>query len=144
MEHRCSVRVNTELKILIYKMAPVAIGRMTPVAIGRIRNGSKVGFFIETDFADVNILQPLDVEILLQRGPKNIVRHRYTTRVIRKTESGLGLELEFMSDESAKALDELLRSPQKQPIQQLGLIDDTQDALAAIQPKQRPKFVQAK
>lgn len=110
MEHRCSERVNTDLKILIYKMG-------MPVAIGRIKNGSKLGFFIETDFSDINILQPLDVEILLQRNSQQLTRYRYTTRVIRKAASGLGLELESMSAESAKALDELLRSPKtRQPL----------------------------
>lgn len=105
MEHRCSERFATDLKILIYREG-------MPVAIGRIRNGSKLGFFIETDFAEVKVLQPLDVEILLYRSPHNIVRHKYTTRVIRKTASGLGVELETMSTESAKVLVDLLRSPQ--------------------------------
>lgn len=105
MEHRCSERVTTDLRVLIYKLG-------VPVAIGRLKNGSKLGFFIETDFADINILQPLDIEVLQQHGPHNLERYKYTTRVIRKAEAGLGLELEHMSVEAAQALDTLLRSPQ--------------------------------
>lgn len=105
MEHRCSERVTTDFKVLIYKMG-------VPVAIGRLKNGSKLGFFVETDFADINVLQPLDIEVLLQQGPHNLERYRYTARVIRKAETGLGLELEYMSPEAAQALDDLLRSPQ--------------------------------
>ena len=97
MEHRCSERVTTDFKVLIYKMG-------VPVAIGRLKNGSKLGFFVETDFADINVL--------LQQGPHNLERYRYTSRVIRKAETGLGLELEYMSPEAAQALDDLLRSPQ--------------------------------
>lgn len=118
MEHRCSERVNTDLKILIYKMD-------IPIAIGRIKNGSKLGFFVETDFADINLLQLLDVEVLLSRGPE-LTRYRYTTRVIRKTELGLGLELEAMSVESADALNELLRSPPaRQPVHNLPVKETT-------------------
>lgn len=105
MEHRCSERVTTDLKVLIYKLG-------IPVAIGRLKNGSKLGFFVETDFADINVLQPLDIEVLLQQGPHNLERYKYTTRVIRKADAGLGLELEHMSVEAAQALDKLLRSPQ--------------------------------
>lgn len=105
MEHRYSERAVTDLKILIYKNG-------MPVAIGRIKNGSKLGFFVETDFADINVLQPLDVEVLLYRSPQSMVRYKYTTRVIRKADTGLGVELESMSGESAKALEDLLRSPQ--------------------------------
>ena len=105
MEHRCSERVTTDLKVLIYKLG-------IPVAIGRLKNGSKLGFFVETDFADINVLHPLDIEVLLQQGPHNLERYKYTTRVIRKADAGLGLELEHMSVEAAQALDKLLRSPQ--------------------------------
>ena len=103
MEHRCSERVTTDFKVLIYKMG-------VPVAIGRLKNGSKLGFFVETDFADINVLQPLDIEVLLQQGSHNLERYRYTSRVIRKAETGLGLELEYMSPEAEQALDDLLRS----------------------------------
>lgn len=102
MEHRCSERVNTDHKVLIYKMG-------IPVAIGRLKNGSKLGFFVETDFADINILQLLDVEVLLYRGPQQLDRFKFTTRVIRKDDAGMGLELEQMSNESALALDDILR-----------------------------------
>ena len=67
MEHRCSERVTTDFKVLIYKMG-------IPVAIGRLKNGSKLGFFVETDFADINVLQPLDIEVLLQQGSHNLER----------------------------------------------------------------------
>jgi len=38
MEHRCTERTVSELKILIYK-------HNHPIAIGRIRNGSRSGVF---------------------------------------------------------------------------------------------------
>lgn len=105
MEHRYSDRVVTDLKVLIYKSG-------MPVAIGRVKNGSKLGFFVETDFAAINVLQSLDVEILLYRNPHKILRHKYTTRVIRKAATGLGLELESVSAELDRVLGDLLRSPQ--------------------------------
>lgn len=113
MEHRCSERVATDQKVLIYKMG-------IPLAIGRLKNSSKLGFFVETDFADINILQPLDVEVLLYRGPQHLDRFKFTTRVIRKSDTGLGVELEYMSNESAQALDNLLHAARNnvQPVYQ--------------------------
>ncbi len=130
MEHRCSERVTTDLKVLIYKLG-------VPVAIGRLKNGSKLGFFVETDFADINVLQPLDIEVLLQQGPQNLERYKYTTRVIRKAEAGLGLELEHMSVEAAQALDKLLRSPQarQQPKPALRPVADAAQVAAKLSRK---------
>ena len=130
MEHRCSERVTTDLKVLIYKLG-------IPVAIGRLKNGSKLGFFVETDFADINVLQPLDIEVLLQQGPHNLERYKYTTRVIRKADAGLGLELEHMSVEAAQALDKLLRSPQarQQPKPVLRPVADVAQVAAKLPKK---------
>lgn len=105
MEHRSSGRVDTDLQILIYK-------ERKPVAVGRIQNGSTLGFFIETDFSEISLLQPLDLEVLLHRGSLDLTRHRYTTRVIRKSEAGLGVELELKNIELAKALEDLLLCPE--------------------------------
>jgi hypothetical protein len=130
MEHRCSERVTTDLKVLIYKLG-------IPVAIGRLKNGSKLGFFVETDFADINVLQPLDIEVLLQQGPHNLERYKYTTRVIRKADAGLGLELEHMSVEAAQALDKLLHSPQarQQPKPALRPVADVAQVAAKLPKK---------
>ena len=103
MEHRCSERVDTDVRVLIYKSG-------TPQAIGRIKNGSKYGFFVETDFDDINIFQALDVEILLPQVSSQASRHKYAARVIRKSGNGLGLELELVSRDSGVVLDKLLRS----------------------------------
>lgn len=130
MEHRCSERITTDLKVLIYKSG-------VPVAIGRLKNGSKLGFFVETDFADINVLQPLDIEVLLQQGPHNLERYKYMTRVIRKAETGLGLELEHMSVEAAQALDKLLRSSQarQQPKPTLRPVADAAQVAAKLSRK---------
>lgn len=104
MEHRCSGRIVTDLSILLYK-------EKAPVAIGRIQNGSTRGFFIEADFSNINFLQPLELEILLHRNSPDLTRHRYITRIIRITETGLGVGFELKNVESAKALEDLLHSP---------------------------------
>jgi len=103
MEHRCSERVDTDVRVLIYKAG-------APQAIGRIKNGSKYGFFVETDFDDINIFQALDVEILSPQGSHQTSRYKYAARVIRKMRNGLGLELELMTRDSGMVLDQLLRS----------------------------------
>jgi hypothetical protein len=130
MEHRCSERINTDLKILIYKMG-------MPVAIGRIKNGSKLGFFIETDFSDVNILQPLDIEIVASSSSKNTLRHKYKSRVVRKSKAGLGLELETLNAESLKILGVLLVAPKVRQEHYSAFLDKTQVSAQA------PTMVQA-
>lgn len=103
MEHRCSERVDTDVRVLIYKAG-------APQAIGRIKNGSKYGFFVETDFDDINIFQGLDVEMLLSQGSNQTTKYKYATRVIRKMNNGLGLELEMVTRDAGIMLNKALRS----------------------------------
>ena len=93
MEHRYSDRVATNINVLIYKSG-------IPVAYGRAVNGCKVGFFIETDFSDINIEQVLDVEFIPSRSEENLCIYVCNVRVVRKTDLGLGVEIEYMKAES--------------------------------------------
>lgn len=70
------------------------------MAYGRAVNGCKVGFFIETDFYDVNIEQALDIEFLPSRHEESLYKYTSNVRVIRKTDLGLGVEIEFTNAES--------------------------------------------
>jgi hypothetical protein len=93
MEHRCSLRVSTNINVLIFKSE-------IPIAFGRVVNSSKLGFFIETNFSDVNVDQSLDIELLPAGNEKNLCRYIYSVRVIRKTPHGLGVEIEDTKAES--------------------------------------------
>lgn len=93
MEHRCSARYSTNINLLIYKSG-------IPVAFGRAINVSKIGFFIETDFSEINIDQSLDIEFLPLRNEENFCKYICIVRVIRKTTIGLGVEIEFIKAES--------------------------------------------
>jgi hypothetical protein len=87
MEHRYSNRTTVNVNVLIYKEG-------VPVAFGRVVNSSKVGFFIETDFSEVNRFQKLDIEIIPYSKSKNLGRYFFTACVIRKSEAGLGVEID--------------------------------------------------
>jgi hypothetical protein len=93
MEHRYSNRVGTDINVLIYKAG-------IPVAYGRAVNGCKLGFFIETEFSDVNIEQALDIEFLPSSCEEVLYKYTSNVRVIRKTDLGLGVEIEFTKAES--------------------------------------------
>lgn len=93
MEHRYNPRAATNLNVLILQSE-------VPVAFGRIVNGSKIGFFIETDFSQVNLDQALDIEFISANSEENICRYSCNIRVIRKTALGLGVEVESTKVES--------------------------------------------
>ncbi len=99
MEHRYSVRVTTTINAVIVRQG-------VPVAMGRIRDCSKTGFFIETDYDDVSLLQHLDIELQDREPGKTpkIKRHRYRTQVVRRAADGLGLEIEASRSKSANLL----------------------------------------
>src|SRR5690554_6366656 len=103
MEHRCSERVDTDVRVLIYKAG-------APQAIGRIKNGRKYRFFVETDFGDINIFQGLYAEMLLSQGSNQTTKYKYATRVIRKMNNGLGLELEMVTRDAGIMLTKASRS----------------------------------
>jgi hypothetical protein len=87
MEHRYSNRHDINLKALIYK-------RGVPVAIGRIKNGSKQGLFVATDYADVKPHQKLELVVVIKRTPEQLKHYHLKTLVVHKSPSGLGLEME--------------------------------------------------
>ncbi|WP_051235710.1 PilZ domain-containing protein [Marinimicrobium agarilyticum] len=97
MEHRCSRRVPLNINALIYKHG-------TPVAMGRIKNGSSHGLYVETDYEDVRELQKLELDILLGQRIKGDRRCRISALVVRKSQFGMGLELEVLEDQGARPL----------------------------------------
>lgn len=103
MEHRCTERTSSELKILIYK-------HNHPVAIGRIKNGSHSGVFVETDFVDVDCEHQLRFEILLNKNTlTKLQRIEMDAIVIHKTNKGFGAEVDFSSTAHANTFLELLQ-----------------------------------
>ena len=108
MEHRYSKRVTAGVKLLIYKKG-------IPVAIGRIKDVSRHGIFVSTDFTDVGLHQILEIEFTLQSDDGG-QRSRFRAVVARKAEGGIGLELEEGSDEGYEALRSLVDRVASQPI----------------------------
>ena len=103
MEHRCTERAASELKILIYK-------HNHPVAIGRIRNGSHSGVFVETDFDDIECEHQLRIEVLLNKNHAiNLQRIEMQAIVIHKTDKGFGAEVDFEIESNANTFLEILR-----------------------------------
>jgi len=107
MEHRCTQRYAGDLQILIYK-------HNTPIAIGRIKNGSRVGGFVETDFADIDCEHQLRLEVLANKqfGSKQ-QSLRMEAIVIHKTSRGFGVELDMENREQAEMFIEMLRGTQQ-------------------------------
>ncbi|WP_347329767.1 PilZ domain-containing protein [Marinimicrobium locisalis] len=100
MEHRCSRRVPLNINALIYKHG-------APVAMGRIKNGSRHGLFVETDYGDVRELQTLELEILLGQRVKGNRRCRIGALVVHKSTFGIGLELD-VAEQNAQPLKEFI------------------------------------
>ena len=57
MEHRLSRRVDCDIEVLIVR-------RAIPAAFGRIRNISRYGMFITTDYQQAGLWQPMEIELL--------------------------------------------------------------------------------
>ncbi len=110
MEHRCTERYASDLKILIYKHG-------LPIAIGCIKNGSHSGVFVETDFADIEIEQQLSLEVLYNRANSiNLQPFAIKSLAAHKVKSGFGAEVDFPSYEQAKAFVDMLRAPQSDAV----------------------------
>jgi hypothetical protein len=102
MEHRCTDRIASELKILIYK-------HNRPVAIGRVKNGSRSGVFVETDFVDVDCEHHIKLEILLNKtNSAKLQRIEMNAIVIHKTPRGFGAEVDFQNAAHADMFIEML------------------------------------
>lgn len=100
MEHRCGLRVTATLKLFIYK-------RAVPVAVGWVRDLSRKGLFIETDYCDVNLYQPLELEFAT-RGKPGGKRTRVLGRVVRKNEGGVAVEIDADHTASVTAMNGLM------------------------------------
>ncbi|MGF2734799.1 PilZ domain-containing protein [Marinobacter sp. DUT-1] len=86
MEHRLSKRVPGKLSILVYK-------RGMPVATGHVRNASRRGVFVSTDFDDVSLNQTLELEFCYPEKTEKPLR-RLKAHVVRKSAQGLGLDFD--------------------------------------------------
>lgn len=91
MEHRLSKRVLGKLGLLVYK-------RGLPVATGQIRDASKRGLFIATDYTDVQLNQTVELEFRFPDKKENAFR-RIKAHVVRKSDLGLGVDFEGMDND---------------------------------------------
>ena len=109
MEHRCTDRYSSDLKILIHKHG-------LPTAIGRIRNGGRSGVFVETDFADIDCEHQVTLELMVNRntGKQSI---QLKAIVIHKAAGGFGAELDIDNYEQADVFIKILRGQQTQVTQ---------------------------
>ncbi|HSB94864.1 MAG TPA: PilZ domain-containing protein, partial [Spongiibacteraceae bacterium] len=58
MEHRYGQRMPAYVKVIIHQQG-------LPVAVGRLRNIGRHGFLVESEYMDVAVNQPLELELLL-------------------------------------------------------------------------------
>jgi hypothetical protein len=86
MEHRHHQRVPVDIRAFIYQ-------RGLPVATGRVRNASRRGFFIETDYGDLQTHQRVQCELHPGEGPGGGPR-RVLVCVVRCSPEGAGVELD--------------------------------------------------
>ena len=92
MEHRLSKRVQGKLGLLVYK-------RGMPVATGQIRDASKRGLFIATDYTDVQLNQTVELEFRFPDQQEKRFR-RLKAHVVRKSDRGLGVDFEGVENDS--------------------------------------------
>lgn len=105
MEHRCTERYSSDLNVLILK-------HKLPVATGRVKNGGRIGVFIETDFADIECEHQLTLEFLLEADTScKIQQIDMRAIVIHKARNGFGAELEFSDQEQGELFLKMLRTP---------------------------------
>jgi hypothetical protein len=91
VEHRQSRRVPAFLDVLIYQ-------RGVPTAAGTLRNVSREGLFIHTDFDGVGINQRVDLEFSLSLSGEKQSR-RMSAIVIRKSVGGIACECADADDD---------------------------------------------
>lgn len=92
MEHRLSKRVPGKLSLLVYK-------RGMPVATGRIRDASRRGIFIATDYNDVQLNQTLELELCYPEHTEKPLR-RLRAHVVRKSPNGIGLDFDGVDNDA--------------------------------------------
>lgn len=97
MEHRKTKRVPANIHVLLYQ-------RGLPAAVAVVRNISKSGMFVATDFDDIDVNQKVDVEFRLDG--ESVERHPHQwvkAQVVRKSPFGLALECDDDSDNFCSA-----------------------------------------
>ncbi|WP_417566642.1 PilZ domain-containing protein [Marinobacter sp.] len=92
MEHRLSKRVQGKIGLLVYK-------RGMPVATGQIRDASKRGLFIATDYTDIQLNQTVELEFRFPEQQERNVR-RLKAYVVRKSDKGLGVDFDGVENDS--------------------------------------------
>ncbi|PXX91757.1 PilZ domain-containing protein [Marinobacter vulgaris] len=92
MEHRLSKRTDGKLGVLVCK-------RGMPVATGQIRDASKRGLFIATDYTDVQLNQTLELEFRFPDKQEKQFR-RLTGHVVRKSENGVGVDFDGVENDT--------------------------------------------
>jgi len=103
MEHRYAERISGDLNVLIHKYN-------CPIAIGRIKNGSRSGIFIETDFVDIECEHQLTIEVVSGKaGNKKSQTIEMKAIVIHKTSKGFGAEVDIQQISEAEFFLEILR-----------------------------------
>lgn len=103
MEHRCTDRYASDLSVLIYQ-------HKLPVAISRIKNGSRSGVFIETDFTGIDCEHQIVLEVVLSRnGSHKGQCMEIQALVTHKMDKGFGAELEMKTQEQCDLFMKLLR-----------------------------------
>lgn len=100
MEHRLSKRVPGKLSLLLYK-------RGMPVATGQVCNASRRGVFVSTDYLDVKLNQPLELELCYPGKTEKALR-RLKAHVVRRASGGLGLDFDG-ADNDALSISNLLQ-----------------------------------
>lgn len=94
MEHRQSQRIEGQIPILVYKKG-------LPVGTGQIRDASRRGVFISTDYSDVRLNQPLQLAFKLPEVTEG--QQTLTGHVVRRSDHGFGLDFEG-ADNNARAI----------------------------------------
>jgi hypothetical protein len=102
MEHRCSERFASDVEVVVRRSG-------NTLGFGKIIDSSKLGFFIAMDTSQINLFQMMDVEILYRQEESTPYRHICSVCVIRKTDSGIGAEIEFSRLEPTNVIQ--LRQP---------------------------------
>lgn len=91
VEHRHKHRVPAFVDVLIYQGG-------VPTAAGTVRNVSRDGLFIYTDFDAVGVNQQIDLEFSLSSDGQPQSR-RMSTVVLRKTDTGIACECADAEDD---------------------------------------------
>ena len=85
MEHRLSQRIEGQLPILVYKKG-------MPVGTGEIKDASRRGVFVTTDYNNVRLNQTIQLGFRL---PEITEGHQtLTAHVVRRSKDGFGLDFD--------------------------------------------------